>query len=98
MSLDEKLERILGNKDHPYFTFNKVEQIKQAFIDEGYRHNLAAGYWKREAEREGLMTGQEWLSKFTQEFESLLETSNKPLVKDIAMDAARRASQVEEKS
>ena len=51
-----------------------VAAIKQAFADEGYRHNLAAGYWSKEAEGKGLMTGQEWYNRFEKELPRLEST------------------------
>ena len=68
--LDNKLRKLLAPLYVPedFDDAQLIAQIKQAFNDAGYRHNLAAGFWSKELEREGLMTGQQWYDKLMKEF------------------------------
>lgn len=108
-NLDETLKGILNNADWYHDGLNPsgnedrdeaVEAIKQAFKDAGYRHNMAAGYWSREAEREGLMTGQEWYDRFDQQmggkvFPWVKSDDEVINILSIVQDAAKKAAGIE---
>lgn len=68
--LDKKLEEILSYPwgDTWASMDEKINEIKQAFIDEGWLDSKQIGYPEAARKAVGLMTGQEWYDKWSAEF------------------------------
>lgn len=87
--LDEKLRKVIShiapadNQQHRDRTSDAIAQIKQAFADEGYGHNLyinKVGKWQPMS---GMMTGQEWYDRYQKELEQIQQDTLNDEIKEL---------------
>lgn len=99
--LDEKLEETLKKgtfvskgADKVFFTFDGIiEEVKQAFIDDGWVEKLSSIHGVNVVVDHNLMTGEEWLARFEQEIPTWSQGDRTALgFERVYLEAAKRVS------
>jgi hypothetical protein len=88
MSLDKRLKDLKIDpyllKDATKLSGEDIEAIKQAFIDEGWRHPSSDQFLEM-AEHFGYLKGPEWLATYNEAYKQVVEDAYGPEIEPVEL-------------